>query len=173
MKNKYLFGSKMLKMSNPRDEDYIEFVTGPGKNIQDRTQRSIPFYKKMINLFILGQTDENDMYNACFLYQNSAPFFNDENYPFNFFNILEHKRVWIEQLKAYMNSERAEKGATKTDILPKQLYHILYQYHMIKENTHWISDEARVDVQKIHDREMPSSYFYELRDKINSLEADE
>jgi hypothetical protein len=41
---------------------------------------------------------------------------------------------------------------------------------MIKENTHQISDEAKINVQKIHDLEMPSSYFYELKDLINSLE---
>jgi hypothetical protein len=40
---------------------------------------------------------------------------------------------------------------------------------MIKENTHQISDEAKINVQKIHDLEMPSSYFYELRELINSL----
>jgi hypothetical protein len=40
---------------------------------------------------------------------------------------------------------------------------------MVLENAHFISDEAKVDVQKIHDLEMPSNYFYELRDKINRL----
>ena len=40
---------------------------------------------------------------------------------------------------------------------------------MIKENTHWISEEAKAEVQKIHDLEVSSSYFYELRDLINSL----
>jgi hypothetical protein len=55
------------------------------------------------------------------------------------------------------------------DILPKWFYHLAYQYNMIIEDTHWISDEAKVDVQKIHDFEMPSSYFYELREKINNL----
>jgi hypothetical protein len=40
---------------------------------------------------------------------------------------------------------------------------------MIKENTHWISEPAKELVQKIHDLEMPSSYFYELKDLINSL----
>ena len=41
---------------------------------------------------------------------------------------------------------------------------------MIMENAHWISNEAKANVQKIHDLEMPSSYFYELRDLINNLE---
>jgi hypothetical protein len=103
------------------------------------------------------------------MYQISVGFHDDENYPFKEFNILEHKEVWIKWLKAYMNAEDTETWATTKDVLPKQFYHILYQYYMITENVHFISDEAKVDVQKIHDLEMPSSYFYELRDKINSL----
>jgi hypothetical protein len=104
-----------------------------------------------------------------FIYQISVGFHDDENYPFKDFNILEHKEVWIKWLKAYMNDKDTEEWALKNDILPKQFYHILYQYNMIKENVHFISDEAKVDVQKIHDLEMPKEYFYELRDKIDSL----
>jgi hypothetical protein len=112
---------------------------------------------------------EADIFKALFLFQLSAPFINDTDYPFNDFNIMEHKEVWVKWLKAYMNDETTEQRANKTDILPKTFYHILYQYNMITENVHFISDEAKVDVQKIHDLEMPSSYFYKLRDLINSL----
>jgi hypothetical protein len=40
---------------------------------------------------------------------------------------------------------------------------------MITEDVHFISEAAMVDVQKIHDLEMPASYFYELKEMINSL----
>ena len=40
---------------------------------------------------------------------------------------------------------------------------------MITEGVHFISEAAMVDVQKIHDLEMPSSYFYTIRDLINGL----
>jgi hypothetical protein len=108
-------------------------------------------------------------YKATALYQLSREFFNDKDYPFNNFNILEHVEIWKEWLKAYMNGKKIEAWATKADTLPKQFYHVLYQYYMITENEHWISDSAKAEVQKIHDLEMPSSYFYELRDLINSL----
>jgi hypothetical protein len=131
--------------------------------------KSVPFYKILINFFTRGKNIKPDPFNALYLYQLSAPFIDDADYPFGDFIILEHKEVWVKWLKAYMNSEKTEKWALERDVLPKQFYHILYQYYMLVENTHWISDEAKKIVQKIHDYEMPTSYFYELKELINSL----
>ncbi len=169
MQHKYLFGSKMLKLNNNRDEDWLTFIDENAKIAREKGCKSIPFYKAMHDCFIRGAYIQQDPYNALYLYQMSIGFHNEEDYYFKDFNILEHKEVWIKWLKAYMNAEEIEQKAFKQDTLLKTFYHILYQYNMIVEDTHWISDEAKVDVQKIHDLEMPSSYFYELRDKINSL----
>lgn len=169
MQHKYLFGSKMLRLNNNRDEDWLTFTDENAKTANEMGCKSIPFYRAIVNHFIGGRNVDADPFKALYLYQLSAPFIDDEGYPFKDFNILEHKAVWIEWLKAYMNDEITEQWANKTDILPKQFYHLLYQYNMIVEDVHFISDEAKADVQKIHDYEMPSSYFYELRDKINSL----
>ena len=169
MSYKYLFGSKLVKLDNANDTDLVTFVTEEAYQIKDNYSRSIPFFNGMIDRFIKGKNAKADPYKSLSMYQLSAKFRDDENYPFNHFNILEHKAVWIEQLKSYMNSENIEAKATKAEMLPKNFYHILYQYFMIKENTHFITDEAKINVQKIHDLEMPSSYFYELRDSINSL----
>ena len=94
---------------------------------------------------------------------------NESNFPIKF-NILQHKDRWIACLKSYMNLERTEKLVLQEKRgLSKKFYHILYQYYMIKENTHFISEEAKNHVQKIHDLNMPSSYFYELKELINQL----
>ena len=169
MKCKYLFGSKMLKLENAHDEDWLIFVDCKGKEAAAMGCRSIPLYKAVIGHFNKGKNIKRDYHKAVILYQLSVGFINDADYPFKDFNILEHKEVWNKWLKAYINHAETESLATKTDTLPKQFYHLLYQYHMIIENIHFISDEAKVNVQKIHDLEMPSSYFYELRDLINSL----
>lgn len=169
MENKYVLGSKMLRMNNPRDTDEVTFVDKPSWQVRERGKISIPFVKMVIDSFTDGKNKPSDHYKSFYIYQLSAPFIEDENYPFKDFNILEHKDVWVKQLKGYMNHPATEEMAMKEDILPKNFYHILYQYNMIVENAHWISDEARENVQKIHDLEMPSSYFYELRELINSL----
>jgi hypothetical protein len=166
---KYLTGSKMLKLENNRDEDWITFVAADSKIAQKKGCHSIAFYQTILKHFIGGINIAADPYKALYLYQLSNGFIVDEEYPFKDFNILEHKEVWVKWLKAYINAKSSEDWATKTEVLPKQFYHLLYQYYMIKENTHWISDEAKAEVQKIHDLEMPSSYFEELKALINSL----
>lgn len=171
MKYKYVLGSKLLKLANSRDTDEITFVDKPSWEVRESGKRSIPFLKKIIDSFINGKNTIKDPFKSLHLYQQSALFFEDANYPFKDFNILEHKRVWIDQLKGYINYASTEERALKNETLPKNFYHILYQYYMITENVHFISESAKAEVQKIHDLEMPSSYFYELRDLINTLEG--
>ena len=169
MKLKYLFGSRMLKLENPRDEDWLTFVDVPRGASLPPFHRSIETEKRIIENFSKGVVSPYNVIKARILYQRSREFHNDADYPFNDFSILEHKKAWKEHLKNYMSLDSTEKCALKGDILPKKFYHMLYQYHMIIEDTVWISEGAKVNVQKIHDLEMPSSYFYELRDLINSL----
>lgn len=169
MEYKYLFGSGLLKLENIRDEDWVVFVDKRASETRQKSCRSIPFHKKLIEIFMRGKEIKYDPFMALHLYQLSAPFREGSNYPFAHFNIAEHGEVWKRFLKAYINSEIAEQEAIRSDILPKNFYHILYQYYMIIEDTHWISNEAKVNVQKIHDLKMPSAYFYELRNLIDSL----
>ena len=166
---KYLFGSKLLKLKNNRDEDWMRFQETDSRTAQKNGCHSISFYKTLIRHFTAEQGITADYFKTLYLYQLSNGFIPEEEYPFRDFNILEHKKAWINWLKAYTNAKSSEDWATKTEVLPKQFYHILYQYYMITENTHWISEEAKAKVQKIHDLEMPSSYFEELRALINSL----
>lgn len=159
----------MLGLKNPRDEDWVTFVDAPIGTVLERNERRVGFNKFRIQSFIQDKNDPADANKAQVFYQLSCAFYNDPKYPFNDFNILRHKEVWIKHLKNYMNLTEVEYYATTTSVLPKLFYHILYQYHMIIENVHFISEDSKVKVQKIHDLEMPSSYFYELRDLINSL----
>ena len=170
-KYQYLFGSKMLKLDNPRDEDWIAFVDTPRNEPLDKDehQHRINFEMRRIRSFIQGQNEPTDSYKALIFYQLSSGFQEDPDYIFGFFDILKHKKVWADHLKNYMSLESTEKFAHTYENLHKKFYHILYQYYMITEDTHFISDEAKAKVQKIHDLEMPNSYFYELRELINSL----
>lgn len=169
MQHKYLFGSKMLKLNNNRDEDWLTFTDTDAATAREHGYKSISFYSGIIDYFKSGTSIKSDPFIALYLYQLSAKFIEDADYPFNTFNILDHKDVWIKWLKAYVADDKNETWATKEDVLPKQFYHMLYQYYMITENVHWISDDAKAQVQKIHDLEVPFSYFYELRDLINGL----
>lgn len=167
--NKFLFGSKMLKLNNPRDEDILEFVDVPRGTTLNQNQRRVEFSQAIIKTFKEGKNEKTDAYKALFLYQLSNGFHPESNYPMKDFNILDYKDIWAKHLKNYMNLETTILSGTKRDHLSKRFYHILYQYFMIKENTHWISEEGKALVQQIHDYDMPVSYFYELKEMINSL----
>ena len=168
---KYLVGSKMLGLDNCRDEDWITLIDERTPFDNQNGHVRIAFLQTLINHFIEGKGQHNDPYKSKYIYQISAGFHDDRDYPFKDFNILDHKQVWIKKLKGYMNHPETEKFALASGSLNKTFYHILYQYYMIVENTHFISEEAKTDVQKIHDFEMSSRYFYELRDLINGLES--
>jgi hypothetical protein len=96
---KFLFGSKMLGLINNRDEDWVVFVDKRGKEITNHEERSIPFYKTTLKHFIAGgEYLKEHEYNAVYLYQLSSGFLHGEDYPFNDFNIFNHKEVWIQWL---------------------------------------------------------------------------
>ena len=168
MEYKCLFGSKCLGLCNCSDEDWAIITDKRIKYIDGVATINYPFYSKIVQNFINGRNAEGDAYKALFLYQLSKGFHSEPEYPFDF-NILEYKERWKECLKSYINLPRVEDNAISGEVLSKKYYHLLYQYYMITENVHFISDEAKAQVQKIHDLEMPSTYFYELRKLINAL----
>lgn len=173
MKYKYLFGSKMLKLDNARDEDWLTFVDAPrGTKLENNGehQHRLEFEKRRIQSFIEGKNMPTDSYKALIFYQLSAGFQEDESYIFNDFNILEHKKVWAQHLKNYINLPSTEEFAMSFDNLHKKFYHLLYQYYMITEDKHFISPEAKAQVQKIHDLEVPNTEFFGLKALINSIE---
>lgn len=168
MEYKCLFGSKCLGLCNCSDEDWAIITDKSVKYIDGIVTINYPFYSRIVQNFIKGRNAEGDAYKALFLYQLSKGFHSELEYPFDF-NILKHKENWVKCLKSYINLPRVEQEAMSKDILTKKFYHLLFQYYMITENAHIISEEAKVNVQKIKDLDMPSSYFYELRDLINNL----
>jgi hypothetical protein len=158
----------MLCLDNCSDEDWAIITDRQCKYIDGVAAINHTFYSKIINNFSKDKNAAGDAYKALFLYQLSRGFHDDPEYPFNI-NVLEYKPILAKCLQTYINLPRLEQEAMKTANLPKKFYHLLYQYYMITEDTHFISDEARAKVQKIHDLEMPSSYFYTIRDLINRL----
>ena len=164
---KYLVGSKMLKLDNCRDTDYMYIKEE--NEVSDEKGRTVRFQNFIIESFIRTKDIKSDPCKSWLLYQVTTGFHEEDDYPFKF-DIRDYKDQWIKHLQAYLNDADVERRYTERgEILPKEMYHFEYQYHMILENKLWLDGEAKDVVQKIHDLEMPVSYFYELRDKINAL----
>ena len=151
----FLVGSTMLRLSHPRDEDYI-------------SQHKIVFLQQIMEEYTQGRNHQKDSYKALFIYQLSCGFHCDIDYPFKSFNIFDHRDIWISHLQAYMRTLRIQHISAQK-ILPKEYYHLLYQYYMIVENAHYISAESLAEVQKIHDLEVPGFEIYRIQELINSL----
>jgi hypothetical protein len=158
----------MLKLDNCSDEDWVVFVDDSRPYVGKIATRSYPFYSRLVDNFKKGRNADGDPYKALFLYQMSKGFHEDSEYPFDF-DILQYKDIWAKCLKTYINKPEVEQSALKSGSLPKKFYHLLYQFVMITENTHFISDREKAIVQKIHDHQMPSDYFYVLKNLINDL----
>lgn len=156
--SKYLVGSHLLKLDNCRDEDWVD-LSGDDYKIRN----------KIITNFCVGKNTPGDAFKGRILYQLSNGFYiENADYPFKNFNIFDYKEIWINCIKTCFNNYDVDKVISQ-EILPKHFYHFLYQYYMIKENTHYISDGAKTEVQKIHDLKESSSYFHKLRELINGL----
>ena len=145
----------MLNLSNCRDKDHL--VTA--------NMSRLPGY---IKLFTAGHINPADSYRPTYLYQLSNKYHLESDYPFSDFDIFDYKDVWINCLKSYINNLNII-YISKLKTLPKHYYHFVYQYYMIKENQHYISEEAKAEVQKIHDLEVPGSYIYKIKELIDSL----
>lgn len=164
-----LFGSQLLKLDNCRDEDWCEYAdVAQTAEVSSNSPRSIQATKDFLENFKRGAVPAGDNYSTLMVYQFSD-YWHKEEYPFAGFNIFEHQKEWIRHLKGFMNDENIERNALKKEKLQKEFYHIVYQYYMIKEQQFDISKEGRLLVQKIHDLEMPSLFFYELKKQINQL----
>lgn len=158
--SKYLIGSKLLLLDNCRDEDWITLSEGSKK---------LRIHEKMIENFMKGKNYPGDSYKGRVLYQLSNGFYADSaEAPFPHFNILEHKENWIQCIKSRFAFYDIDTIA-QLEILPKYFYHFIYQYYMIKENTHYISEEGKSIVQKVHDLEKPGYFIYIINDMIKEL----
>lgn len=145
----------MLKLKNCKDIDYIP-------------NSKIPSITAILNEYTQGNNHPLDAYKTLYLYQLSNGFHNEESYDFKDFNIFNYKTIWIQQLQNHFAILNLQQIA-QLQVLPKFFYHYLYQYYMIIENTHYISNGAKEPVQKIHDLQMPGEYVYELSNLIYSL----
>lgn len=169
----FLVGSRLLRMDNCGDTDYCYFskIRLP----KEYKVHKIPMVAKLMQNFpkylkyrnAKGSTSTMSVSN--YYYQYSKCFHPEEDWPITW-DIRDYKEDWIKMLKNHINSEEAItqyiKGKTFID---KKFYNIAYQYFMIRDNTVYLEGESKQIVQKIHDRQMPISYFYEMRELINAL----
>lgn len=166
--DKYLIGSCFLQLDNCRDEDYLYFGEQKRSVALNLNESYMPknFFKWYIEIFKNGNTQASDSFVIFTLYQFSQGWRKD--FPIAF-EIFDFQKQWVDALKKYINLPETEELVKQETFLLKKMYHIVYQYYMIKEQKYLISEEGKKVVQQIHDLTMPAEYFFEIKKLINSL----
>lgn len=171
----YVVGSSLLNLKNCHDVDRIYFADSPVPTLPTQTGdyfcKNLDFIK-----LILAKSDHPEKFAKDFnrpvcghFFQYSRGFHPEPEYPIEW-DIMEHKQGWKQILKNHITHEEAEEYyILENGICRKTLYNIAYQYYMLLDDTIWVTGEHLDIVQKIHDRQMPAEYFYELREQILAL----
>ena len=174
----YLVGSKLLKINNNRDVDYLNLVKSAtteelklrkenGAEIHTRTEEmerrtlnfELPFTYQAIHWYIVTYQLDKSIIGQDFPIKHS---------------VLEKRDKYIEMLNWIVDNQAL--NFKKNEWLnrgncSKIIYHIEYIVFILENNSTVLTDEQKVIVQKIHDTQMPQDYLDELAERIRNLKV--
>ena len=173
MNDTYLVGSRLLMLDNCRDTDYIYFdgIKQSSGNNCCYIKMNLPHVELILSqMGNPAKTLRSFNFPVCNYYYQFSSCFQPDDFPIKW-DIRDNKEAWKTLLKQHISNQKAvDKYINPSEgLCKKPLYNIAYQYFMIVDDAVWLSGEHKQIVQKIHDLEMPSDYFYELKEKILAL----
>jgi hypothetical protein len=171
MNKTYLVGSKLLRLDNCGDTDYVYFDKGldfspaPNYHYIQYSAKELDFILKLFK-----SRPNNCLDFISYLFQFSSCFHPESDYPVTW-NVFEDKKAWVKALNVLMTDKGSYEKFIDADagVLKKEFYNVAYQYYMIIESSPWLSKHNLDIVQKIHDRKMDINYFNFLKKKIAEL----
>lgn len=156
----YYVGSTILKLENVGDIDVVSFT--------DSTYEPIDVIKGKSNYHVLHVSCAQRKHAYKYLYKKSKFMseqmalylyqYSNELHPesnVRLFSLLECKEQWKEALFCFVKTLPELTEST----IPKKYYNIVYQYYIIQNNSFNLREEQMENVQKIHDSEMPTSFW--------------
>lgn len=165
-----LVGSQALKLSSPRDTDYLIFENREGQRKswfeENNNFHSIDAkdFKKIMNF-------DKDMriWNKLYNYVIDRDI-NPNELDYNVFNYKDEIRDSLKWLvtnhsivfKPYINLNN--NGTWR-----KTNYHILYNLYLLLNDSKELTEEQKAVIQKIHDKEMPATFGEEVEKMILDL----
>lgn len=172
---KYLVGSKLLGLSNCKDEDYITLTDG-NENVNTRKYidnkdvvvRSVQNVDNCMN-FKLPLNETTARYYIV-NYQMDKDIIG-QDFPLNY-HILDRRSDYINLLNWIVDNEACNFVKTKNmnhGHCSKLIYHIAYLTFILENNSTSLTAEQKETVQQIHDRAMPMEYLDELEQLIHIL----
>lgn len=167
--DKYLVGSKLLGLTNNKDEDYLCLTD------EDKTRKEFINGKEIkytpIKLLIerLNNIDVHNMF-TLWNYQLDEDIIG-QDFPIKY-HYLEHKDQYMKLIDYIIKNKEFNfnKDITADNrCCTKIIYHIAYNIFILKNNSPIITEEQKAIIQKIHDLEMPIDYLDELEKTFKSI----
>lgn len=173
---KYLIGSKLLNLKNPKDTDYLILSNHSEKLIQNGEEYFIRD-RKIFDKILFFQEDPTltKLSNYTLMLSNYQMDYRiiKQNFPIHY-NILEHKKELIHFLDFIIIKKKFNFSYDfKQDVVHKRLYHFAYNLFILQNNNVELTKEQFNIVQKIHDGEMPISYLDEMKSLLEEIKKRE
>ena len=164
--NKYKVGSVGVGVSNNRDKDYVVI-----SNEVDY-KRTFDKETKEEIIYISEETLKNNLkfkgnfHHQLYNYQYDREIIG-EDFPIEY-HILDYKKELLEYLKTIVENKSFNMNTriTAKGCCTKPVYHVAYNYFILKNNSPILTDEQFTIINMIHDGEMPISYINELSNNI-------
>lgn len=163
---KYKIGSAKLGIKNNRDKDYVVISNDFNykRETDKETKEDIIYISEEYlrnNLSFKGDFKQQ-MYN----YQYDKTFIGDD-FPIKY-EILAYKMELLNYLKEVVKLKLFNMNTliSTNGCCTKIVYHVAYNYFILKNNSPILTAEQMEIVNKIHDCKMPISYIEELSNNI-------
>lgn len=166
---KYLVGSKLYKLENTQDTDYIiileEVPTGLYKQpiLEDWIWRTLDQLRDRLSFKeYTVETLTNFQFDREMI---------DARFPIEY-HILDYRENLIAMLKYIVDNQafNFDMSIQSGDhCCTKMIYYIAYNVFILQNNSVHITPEQKAIIQRIHDRQMPISYINELAAMIAEL----
>lgn len=175
MKIKYLIGSHLLGLQNNHDTDYLVIINDEDDiysrrcvdgedivyctktNIDNRMNFRYTIDDRTASYYIINYQLDKDIIG--------------QEFPLSY-SILDRRNDYVKLLN-FIVDNKACNFTREVDFnnghTAKNIYHIAYLVFILENNSTKLTEEQKVIVQKIHDKQMPREYLDELEAKIRKL----
>lgn len=176
---KYLIGSCLLGLRDPKDADYVVLTEGDNADscVHKYENGEDCFYKTKANLDSYMNFERKFTHETVptyiVSYQYDAEIIG-QDFPVKY-NVSAQRSKYVELLKwivanKALNFDKSVLACINDGTkLTKNLYHVAYLLFILQNNTVALTNKQKQTVQQIHDGAMPVDYLDELERAIYAL----
>ena len=171
---KFLVGSSLLNLSNPKDTDYVVIVDTEEeletlKNSGNKEFGDNHYLTK--SMLVQNLNFEYSEYRSLINYQYDATI-NPAFGSYYEYHILDYKdtlKTLLKKIAKVKSNNLNKRVMTENGCCTKLVYHIAYNTFILINNSPIITNDQKAIIQSIHDKNMPIDYIDDLILLIDNL----